>query len=257
VPDNIVVDTSSRASLARAVLIEGYRIVAGGQVREAFDAQALKPRNRAIFLQGEQARALVPVSFAVSQEEWAQRNGHRAGVVLLTGLSGSGKSTLTLGAQRALFQRGWHVCVLDGDNLRAGLNADLSFSPEDRRRNVVRVAHVAHQIAQNGLLVLVSLIAPYAADRAEARRIIGAGFTEVYVQADLATCQLRDPKGFYAKALQGDIQGFTGVDALYEAPQAPDLTLNTATQSADESIAALVQALFVSYGLPDQSDAVL
>lgn len=167
------------------------------------------------------------VNSSVNREAFEARNGHRGGVVWLTGLSGAGKSTLSMGTQRRLFDDGWRVAVLDGDNLRKGLNRDLGFAPAERLENVRRVAEVAKLMAETGTVVLVSLISPTVELRDQARSIIGDGFHEVWVKADVATCAARDPKGLYAAAQAGKIQQFTGVSAPFETPVNPELVLDT------------------------------
>ena len=163
-----------------------------------------------------------------------------------TGLSGAGKSTIAQATERALFQRGYHVYVLDGDNVRGGLNANLGFSPEDRAENIRRVGEAAALFADAGMLVITAFISPYVADRARARvaaeRLVGEGaFQEVFVKADLATCEDRDPKGLYARARAGEIAEFTGVSAPYEAPDAPDLVVDTAAGDISACVAVLLE----------------
>lgn len=168
--------------------------------------------------------------------------------VLLTGLSGSGKSTIGFSAERELLENGRAAFVLDGDNLRLGLNSDLGFSEEDRGENVRRVAEVARLMSEAGLVTFVPLIAPYAADRARARAIHEAAdvaFVEVFVDTPLDVCETRDPKGLYKRARAGEIVGMTGIDAPYEAPASPDLLITTATTSVVDA-SKLVVALTMS-----------
>ncbi len=189
------------------------------------------------------------VAASVTVDERALVNGHRGGVIWLTGLSGAGKSTIAMAAQRRLFEAGRQVVVLDGDNLRHGLNGDLGFTPEDRKENVRRAAEVARLFADAGSLVFVSLISPYVADREGARQIAGGRFLEVFVRADVATCQARDPKGLYAKAATGEIKQFTGVSADYERPAAPDLVLDTdalTVEGSTDRLLAAIEATFVT-----------
>jgi adenylylsulfate kinase len=161
------------------------------------------------------------------EDRWA-RLGQMPVIAWLTGLSGAGKSTLAAAADRTLVAGGRHSAVLDGDNLRHGLNADLAFSPEDRAENVRRTAEVARLMAEAGTVVIVSLISPYRADRALARRIAGdVPFLEVFVDTPLGLCEARDPKGLYRLARAGRIPDFTGISAPYEAPERPDLTIAT------------------------------
>jgi bifunctional enzyme CysN/CysC len=182
---------------------------------------------------------LVPVGHAVSRAERESRHHHRGGVLWLTGLSGAGKSTLALGLERMLFKQGLQAFALDGDGIRGGLARDLGFTPQDRSENIRRVAEVAKLFAESGHIAIVALISPTIADRAHARAIIGEGFAEIYVKADVKTCESRDPKGFYAKARAGDIKGFTGVDAGYEVPETADLDIDTGAATIEDSIRQL------------------
>lgn len=170
----------------------------------------------------------------------AQRNGWRGGVFWLTGLSASGKSTLAMLAERALFAEGAPVYVVDGDNLRHGLNADLGFSPEDRAENVRRAGAVAALMADAGMICISAFISPYRADRARARESAGARFHEIYIRADLETCEARDPKGLYKKARRGEIAAFTGIDSPYEAPDHPDIVIDTQASDVDTCLRQLV-----------------
>jgi len=164
--------------------------------------------------------------------------------IWLTGLSGSGKSSIAFELERRLVEAG-HACyVLDGDNIRHGLNRDLGFTPVDRTENIRRIAEVARLFNEAGLIVITAFISPYAADRRAARDIIGADrFVETYLAADVATCEQRDPKGLYAKAKSGQIAEFTGVSAPYEIPESPELAIDTATRSIDESVQEILRML--------------
>ncbi|HMG04172.1 MAG TPA: adenylyl-sulfate kinase, partial [Chthoniobacterales bacterium] len=166
-------------------------------------------------------------------------NGHRGAVVWLTGLSGAGKSTIARALDHELFQRGMNTYVLDGDNLRHGLNSNLGFAPEDRTENIRRVSEVAKLMADAGTVVITSFISPYRLDRRLAREIAlqaGAEFVEVFVNAPLAVCEERDPKGLYQKARAGQLKGFTGIDAPYEPPEDPEIVVHTHEQTATESV---------------------
>ncbi|MBD3221001.1 adenylyl-sulfate kinase [bacterium] len=164
----------------------------------------------------------------VSHVERTARNGHRGAVVWFTGLSGSGKSTLSKLVEQELFARECHVYVLDGDNMRHGLNRDLGFSPEDRAENIRRVGEVANLLRDSGAICLTAFISPYRDDRARARALCGEHpFIEVYCQCDLAECERRDPRGLYRKARAGEIRQFTGISAPYEEPEDPELVLRT------------------------------
>jgi bifunctional enzyme CysN/CysC len=165
--------------------------------------------------------------------------------VWFTGLSGSGKSTVAVEVERSLVTAGRAAYLLDGDNLRHGLNADLGFSADDRSENIRRVGEVARLFADAGVVALVPVISPYAVDRARAREIheaVGLPFLEVFVDTPLDVCEARDPKGLYAKARAGELRGFTGIDDPYEAPEHPDLRL-TPTDGDPAAQAKLVLAL--------------
>jgi len=176
---------------------------------------------------------------------WAA-TGLRGATVWFTGLSGSGKSTVAVEVERLLVAQGRPAYILDGDNLRHGLNADLGFSADDRTENIRRVGEVARLMADAGVVALVPVISPYRADRARARAVhdqAGVPFVEVFVDTPLALCEARDPKGLYAKARAGEITGFTGIDAPYEAPEAPDLRLTPADGDPPAQAAAVVDLL--------------
>jgi len=180
------------------------------------------------------------IESAVDETERTQRHGHVGGVLWFTGLSASGKSTLALALERRLFSEGFNVYVLDGDNMRQGLNSDLGFLPADRVENIRRVGEVAALMADAGMICISAFISPYRADRAVARKAARGKFHEVFITADLATCEARDPKGLYEKARLGEIADFTGVSAPYEPPETPDLVVTT--DAAD--IESCVDALF-------------
>jgi adenylyl-sulfate kinase len=161
--------------------------------------------------------------------------------VWLTGLSAAGKSTLAMLLERRLFDLGYAVYVLDGDNVRRGLNADLGFSPEDRQENIRRVGEVAALFAEAGLICITAFISPYRDDRRRARATVRSGrFLEVYVKADLAACEARDPKGLYRKAREGAIKGFTGIDSPYEEPEAAELVIDTTQRDAHACVEDLL-----------------
>lgn len=181
-------------------------------------------------------RNIYTVEHPVSPQDHWGRTGHKGGVLWLTGLSGSGKSTLGLGLENALHGLGYQAYVLDGDNVRAGLNNDLGFSHEHRSENIRRIAEVAALFAQSGTLVVTAFISPYQADRDLAREIIGDGFHEVFVHASLETCEERDPKGLYKRARAGEIPEFTGISAPYEIPTRPELLVDTGTLAINDGI---------------------
>ena len=178
----------------------------------------------------------------ISRAEREERNGHRACVIWLTGLSGSGKSTLAESLERRLFADRIQVVVLDGDNIRSGINNNLSFSEADRAENIRRIAEVAKLFVQAGQVVITSFISPTIAMRQMAREIIGMhDFYEVFVDSPLEVCESRDVKGLYQKARAGQIPDFTGIHSAYEPPQTPDLHIDTAGQSPKESLGQLYQ----------------
>ena len=180
------------------------------------------------------------VEHRVSSEERWKANGHRGGVLWFTGLSGSGKSTLATELERALFRDGFRCYVLDGDNVRYGLNSDLGFSPDDRAENIRRIGEVAALFSDAGLIVLSAFISPYRRDREIARRAAGEAFHEIFLSTSLDVCEDRDPKGLYRKARRGEIPDFTGISAPYEKPTSPELVLDTAQLSVEESLDRLV-----------------
>ena len=185
---------------------------------------------------------LTQVAHRVDQNARQKRYGHSGAVVWLTGLSAAGKSTLAMLLEARLIELGYACYVLDGDNIRNGLNANLGFSPEDRSENIRRVGEVAALFADAGLICITAFISPYRADRQRAREAAGANaFHEIYVAADLAQCEARDPKGLYRKARDGKIVDFTGIDAPYEAPINAALVLQTGTEGVEESLTKLVK----------------
>ena len=183
---------------------------------------------------------------AVPRDERWKRAGHRGATVWMTGLSGAGKSTIANAAAQQLFTQGVNAYVLDGDNLRHGLNSDLGFSDEDRIENVRRIGEVAQLLADLGCVVFAPVISPFWAGRQAIRtrhHDAGIGFAEVYVATPVEECAQRDTKGLYAKAAKGELTGLTGVDAPYEAPESPDLTLVTSNRSVSECAEELISAL--------------
>ena len=172
-------------------------------------------------------------------ERW-RRNGHRSGILWLTGLSAAGKSTLSQRLQRILFDRGWQAVALDGDDVRTGLCTDLGFTPDDRVENIRRVGEVAGLLARSGSLVIAAFISPYRADRDRIRAMAGPLFHEIWLAADLAACEGRDPKGLYVKARSGIIPEFTGISAPYEPPVHPELMIDTGHQTVESSLDALL-----------------
>lgn len=178
----------------------------------------------------------------VTLEKHQALSGHRGTVVWLTGLPGSGKSTIARAAQQHLHSAGFRTVLLDGDNLRHGLCADLGFSVEARNENVRRTGEVAKLFLETGVVVLVALVSPMRQAREAVRQSLPVGdFLEIYCQCPLAVCQQRDPKGHYAKAESGSIANFTGISSPYEEPLAPDLRLDTDIRLVEESVVQLIQ----------------
>ena len=167
------------------------------------------------------------------------RNRHAGGVLWFTGLSGAGKSTLAFALEDRLFDFGYQVYVLDGDNLRQGLNADLRFSHEDRTENIRRAGQVAALFADAGIICIAAFISPYRSDRATAA-LNAKRFHEIYIRADLSTCEHRDPKGLYKRARAGQIRNFTAIDDVYEEPERPALIVDTAALSIKQSLESLL-----------------
>jgi len=182
----------------------------------------------------------------VSRADRATVTGGEGLTVWLTGLSGSGKSTVAVAAEAELLRAGRHAYLLDGDNLRHGLNGNLGFSAEDRAENVRRVGEVAKLMADAGTVVLVSLVSPYVADRERVRAAhaaAGLRFVEVFVDTPLEVCERRDPKGLYAKARAGELRGMTGIDDPYEPPARPELVVRPGEQTVEQAAAAVIAAI--------------
>lgn len=192
----------------------------------------------------ESSRNITWQSSNITRKEREQRYGQRSVVIWLTGLSGSGKSTLAFALEKELFGRE-HACyVLDGDNIRHGLNRDLGFSEQDRKENLRRIGEVAKLFMDAGNIVIAAFISPHAQDRQMVRDLFAEGdFIEVYIDCSLSACEERDPKGLYKKARAGEIPNFTGVSAPYEAPQQPELTIDTEHLSVEQCVAQIIEKL--------------
>lgn len=181
---------------------------------------------------------------AVSKDDRARQKRQKPCVIWFTGLSGAGKSTLANALERALFERGHHCYLLDGDNVRHGLNRDLGFSDADRVENIRRIAEVAKLLVDAGLIAMTAFISPFRADRQLARDLLPADeFIEVHVATSLAVCEQRDPKGLYRKARAGQIPNFTGIDSAYEAPVNPELVVDTGAEDLDGCVQSLLAYL--------------
>jgi adenylylsulfate kinase len=180
----------------------------------------------------------------VSKEDRHQLNQHKSGILWFTGLSGSGKSTLSNAVEKRLNELGIRSYVLDGDNIRLGLNKDLGFNPDDRKENIRRIGEVAKLFVDAGFIVITAFISPYQEDRQLARELVEQKeFHEVYVKCSLTECEKRDPKGLYQKARNGEIPQFTGISAPYEEPHKAELLIETDKQTIDESVHGVIQYL--------------
>ena len=217
----------------RFVLINEYETVGGGIVSMQGYAD-----QRGLY--DVTSKNIMAVSSRVDISARVANNGHKGGIIWLTGLSGAGKSTIAIEAEHQLFLKGYQVNVLDGDNIRFGLSADLGFSPEDRTENIRRIGEVAKLFAEAGILVITAFISPYKQDRDRIRAIAGDIFHEVFIEADLEICENRDPKGLYVKARNGEISDFTGISAPYEKPKNPELVIDTGEQGIGESTTKLL-----------------
>jgi len=232
-PSRGMVYTLSLRTSVPVALDEGERcaIARRGWPIAAAHAERVHPHGANVFASAH----------LITAAQRADRNAHRGLVLWLTGLPAAGKTTIAMHVERELFRRDYYVCALDGDTLRTGLNSDLDFSDEGRRENIRRVAEVGKLLADAGTIALISLVSPSARDRAQARAIVGEPFREAYVSASVAVCEARDPKNLYRRARAGEIQGFTGVDAPYDVPAAPDLVLDTEPGDVERNVAAAVE----------------
>jgi bifunctional enzyme CysN/CysC len=233
----LVMDNHERIpNLGRFVIVEEGEIRGGGTIFGGVYTDRRVAKSQNIFWSEGK----------ITARERAVRGGHRGAVVWFTGLSGAGKSTIAQALERELFNRAMHTYVLDGDNVRHGLNSNLGFSPEDRVENIRRVSEVAKLMADAGAVVITAFISPYRMERRRAREIAlesNAEFIEVFIDAPLEVCETRDPKNLYKKARAGEIREFTGIDAPYEAPEDAEIVVRTDRQSVDESVATILEQL--------------
>lgn len=185
---------------------------------------------------------IISHNFCVTKQQRSALKKHRPILVWFTGLSGSGKSTIANALEKALVERNIHTYLLDGDNVRKGLNNNLSFTPEDRSENIRRIGEVANLMLDAGLVVLASFVSPYKEDRENVKRIVkNDNFIEVFVNTPVEECERRDVKGLYAKARKGEITNLTGVNAPYEAPVAPNIQIDTENISVEEAVALILR----------------
>lgn len=188
--------------------------------------------------------------FAITKKERQNLHGHKSYILWFTGLSGSGKSTIANAVENKLYELGISTYILDGDNLRNGLNQDLGFSAEDRKENIRRVGEVAKLFVDSGIVVLATFISPYRSDRETLRNSMGYGeFIEIYVNCPLENCEKRDPKGLYKKARKGEIKDFTGISSPYEKPVNPEIILNSNQYSVEECALQVIDFLKANHYL--------
>ncbi|HST29428.1 MAG TPA: adenylyl-sulfate kinase [Chthoniobacterales bacterium] len=233
----LVIDNHDRIpNLGRFVIVDDGKICGGGTIFGGVYTDRTVAKSKNIFW----------VEGKITAPDRAARIGHRGAVVWFTGLSGAGKSTVAQALERELFGRGMQTYVLDGDNIRHGLNSNLGFSPEDRVENIRRVSEVAKLMADSGVVAITAFISPYRMDRRRAREIAlegNAEFIEVFVDAPLEVCEARDPKNLYKKARAGEIREFTGIDAPYEPPEDAEIVVRTDKQTVNESVATILEGL--------------
>ncbi len=180
----------------------------------------------------------------VTKQERRRRNNHKSAIIWFTGLSGSGKSTIACALEKRLHEKSAQTYILDGDNMRYGLNSDLGFTSEDRKENIRRIGEVSKLFVDAGIIVLSSFISPFIEDRRFVRGIVSNDeFIEIYVKCPLEICEHRDPKGLYSKARKGEIKHFTGIDSPYEEPVSPEVTIDTSLTDIDESVNQIIEYL--------------
>ncbi|MCG8476271.1 MAG: adenylyl-sulfate kinase [Cytophagales bacterium] len=189
----------------------------------------------------------------LQQKDKEKLLGQKATVLWMVGLSGSGKSTLARALENTLHARGYHTALLDGDNLRTGINSNLGFSEEDRRENIRRAAETAKLFAQAGVITICSLISPTDEIRRMARGILGESYCEVFVSCPIEVCEQRDVKGLYAKARKGEIKNFTGIDSPFEAPEQPDILVETDKADLEGSLQLLTEAVLQKVNYPSEN----
>lgn len=196
------------------------------------------------------AKNIFDHNFTITKEERQQLNRHSTLLVWFTGLSGSGKSTIANEVEKILFEKNIHTYLLDGDNVRKGINSNLSFSAEDRKENIRRISEVAKIMMDAGLVVLASFVSPYRKDREKVKQTVGQEkYYEVFVNTPLEECEKRDVKGLYAKARRGEIKNFTGINAPYELPLVPDVEVDTTKMDIKEIVAIIVEQILVKITL--------
>ena len=237
-------DRGNKTGVDKLVICTTYETVACGSIK-ALQVQAK--------LETVKSKNIVAESGFVKRHEHEDRHGHPGTVLWMTGLSGAGKSTLAKALERRLFKDGYRVVVLDGDNLRSGICADLGFEPEDRTENIRRVAHMAKLFLNTGAVVITACISPYEKDRRMAEEVIGeSDFNELFVFCPIEVCQQRDPKGLYKKTSGGQINDFSGLNAPYQPPSTPELRLDSSTMGIDSEVDAVMNLLYAKNIRPSQ-----
>ena len=185
---------------------------------------------------------IIPHHYQISAEDRKKLNNHNSLLLWFTGLSGSGKSTIANVVEQKLYQNGYRTYTLDGDNIRKGINSDLTFSPEDRTENIRRIAETANLMIDAGLIVLAAFVSPYKKDRENIKSIVkDVNFVEIFINTSLEECERRDIKGLYKKARAGEIKNMTGISAPYEAPENPDIEIKTEDLSIDEAVDEIIK----------------
>uniref|UniRef100_UPI00404B8D3F adenylyl-sulfate kinase n=1 Tax=Gelidibacter sp. TaxID=2018083 RepID=UPI00404B8D3F len=196
---------------------------------------------------------IIPHTYQISIQDRRKTNKHTSFLIWFTGLSGSGKSTIANAVELELHKKGIKTYILDGDNIRKGINKDLSFSPEDRTENIRRIAEIANLMIDAGLVVLAAFVSPYKKDREEIKRIVkDVNFVEVYVNTTVEECEKRDVKGLYKKARVGEIKNMTGISAPYEAPEAPDVEIKTEKVSVEQATVKIIEFIKPKLKLKDE-----
>ena len=199
------------------------------------------------------AKHVIPHSYQISKNDRITANNHNSFLLWFTGLSGSGKSTIANVVEQKLYEMGIKTYTLDGDNIRKGINNDLSFSPEDRTENIRRIAEVSNLMVDAGLVVLAAFVSPYKKDRDNIRTIVkDVNFVEIYVNTSIEECERRDVKGLYKKARAGEIKNMTGISAPYEAPENPDIEIKTEAESVEDAVAKIIDYITPKLKLNDE-----
>ncbi|KAB1066123.1 adenylyl-sulfate kinase [Salibacter halophilus] len=193
---------------------------------------------------------IIPHDHDISQADREKLNGHKGLLIWFTGLSGSGKSTVANLLERKLYEKGIHTFILDGDNIRSGLNSDLDFSSESRKENIRRIGEVSNLFVNNGTVALSAFISPFRSDRDQVRNIVGSDrYLEIFVDCPLEVCEERDVKGLYKKARAGEISNFTGISSPFEAPENPDVHLRTDKESKEDCVTKIMDVILPKMAL--------